>query len=149
MHLGDGVYEVKGTFETKGYGVSRKNISATLNFSLSDIDVEQLAHFAANTGKLIIDVVGPLEDESPAPDAGPQKKLFGEAWRDEAIETLDGVSIAGLKKLREGGLTTIGKLATYTSAGFKLANLVGKKHGEEVENASIAFFKAHPECTSA
>lgn len=62
---------ITGTFDVKGFSVTRKTISAGLTFALASIDVESLAHFAKRSGQVIITEVAdlPTEDKSATGDA--------------------------------------------------------------------------------
>lgn len=55
--------EVKGVFDCKGFNVSKKNISFGLTFSLADIQIEDLAHFAKRSGILTIDEIDDIPEE--------------------------------------------------------------------------------------
>lgn len=65
----DGVVgELESVFDVKGFGVRRKKISFSLSFSIADIKVEELAHFAKRHGRLAIDGVEELTEEDKEAD---------------------------------------------------------------------------------
>jgi hypothetical protein len=60
----DGVrHEVSSIFDVKRFGVAPRNITCGLTFSLADIDVEALSHFAKQKGRFIVDEVSAIPDE--------------------------------------------------------------------------------------
>lgn len=67
----DGVrHEVSSIFDVKRFGVAPRNITCGLTFSLADIDVEALSHFAKQKGRFIVDEVSaiPADDENEEAD---------------------------------------------------------------------------------
>lgn len=62
--LGDDMRRsVDGVFDVKGFRVTPKAISTGLTFSLRDVDVEELSHFAKKTGRFSVTGVTSLEIE--------------------------------------------------------------------------------------
>jgi len=59
--MGDTQHEIKSVFDVKRIGVSPKDISAGLTFALSEIPMEELAHFSKRAGWLTVDAVAELE----------------------------------------------------------------------------------------
>lgn len=64
----DMVHEFAATFDVKRIGVSPKNISAGLTFSLGEIDASELTYFAKRSGRLVVEKLTEL-NEADDPDA--------------------------------------------------------------------------------
>jgi hypothetical protein len=67
-------HTIKGAFDIKGFRVTSANIAAGLTFSLNDVELNELGHFAKRAGKLTIVNVEAIpgaedgEDESETED---------------------------------------------------------------------------------
>jgi len=61
--MDSGNTELNGSFDVKGFNVTAKNISFGLTFSLKDLEMELLGHFAKRNGRLNITEVAELPDE--------------------------------------------------------------------------------------
>lgn len=62
--------EIKTSFDVKSFHANPNNITATLSFSLKDVDGSTLSRFAKKQGKLIVDQVLAI----PAEEKGGKKK---------------------------------------------------------------------------
>lgn len=61
----DGVkHEIPGSFDVKGFRVTTDDICFGLTFSLKDVQVQELPYFAKKSGRLIIDLVTAIPEES-------------------------------------------------------------------------------------
>lgn len=61
-------YEVAGVFDSKKFGVTPRHITARATFSLADVDVEEIAHFAKRNGFIIAELVQQVDEEPPVED---------------------------------------------------------------------------------
>lgn len=66
----DGDEEIAGIFDVKGFTVTPKKISAGLTFSLKDLDIGTLSHFAKRDGRMVINGVQKIEDEEESDEEG-------------------------------------------------------------------------------
>jgi hypothetical protein len=55
-------HELKGVFDVKQFSANRKRISTGLTFSLAEIDVSEIGHFAKRSGRLIVTSAEELPD---------------------------------------------------------------------------------------
>lgn len=66
----DGVrHEVESIFDVKRFGVAPRAITCGLTFSLAEIDVEALTHFAKRKGRFIVDEIGEIPGDDENEDA--------------------------------------------------------------------------------
>ncbi len=61
-------HQVEGVFDVKRIGVNLKQISAGLTFSLASVDVRELAKLSKGSGRLIVEQIEDLPDESEDDD---------------------------------------------------------------------------------
>lgn len=67
-------HEVAGVFDCKSFRVSPKKITASLAFSIAEIDISKLAHFAKQCGRLVVDEIGEIK-KPPKADANGQQTI--------------------------------------------------------------------------
>lgn len=89
--------------------------------------------------------------ETKANGNGQAHKSNGNAaeWRSIQLDQLFDGGI--LKSLKKRGLTTVGGLAEYTSAGLKLTDVdgIGPDKADKIVNRLEQFWKEHPEAAAA
>jgi hypothetical protein len=66
---GDLKHELESTFDVKRFSASPKNITAGLTFSLQEVEVSELSHFAKRGGRLVVASIA----EIPAKQRGRKK----------------------------------------------------------------------------
>ena len=67
---GDLKHELESTFDVKRFSASPKNITAGLTFSLQEVEVSELSHFAKRGGRLVVAGI----EEIPAKQRGRKAK---------------------------------------------------------------------------
>jgi hypothetical protein len=141
----DTEYAVSGSFDVTRVGITRKNITTGITFSLNDIDVSDLSHFANKTGYLIVDGVGelPLQEKEVKPHVEGQFAFDG-AWRFFPLKKAFKGKI--LKSLLENGCDNLGLLAEYTKSGKKLVDMTGVGPGmaEEIVRVTDLIYADNP-----
>jgi hypothetical protein len=139
---------VNATFDCKRLGVSAMEYGIGLTFSLSDIDISELARFSKGSGRLTVDTVAELpdDDDDDANDHVPGTLKASEAeWAKVPLDTLfDG---ALLKSLKKAGLNTVGGLSEYTASDRRLTDIegIGPGKAELIENTMLNFWSDNPQ----
>jgi hypothetical protein len=57
--------ELAGTFDVKGFSVTRDTIGLGLTFALKSVEIDKLAHFAKRSGRLIVNSVEDIPAKDP------------------------------------------------------------------------------------
>jgi hypothetical protein len=144
----DDEYMLDGTFDVKRISVSPGEISTGLTFNKQEVDVEQLARFAKGSGRLIVETVEAIPDDSPAhaddPDHVPGSLKASGPWAEVKLSTLFEGSL--LKKLKAAGLETVGQLSNYTASEKRLTDIegIGPGASEKIENRMMQFWSDNP-----
>lgn len=60
--------QVPGSFDVKRIGMSPKDYSFRATFSLGEINIEDLSHFAKAKGRLIVEGIGEIPEDAPGGD---------------------------------------------------------------------------------
>lgn len=63
-------HEIPGSFDVKGFRVTPDDICFGLTFSLRDVKVEELPHFAKKSGRLIVEMVTAIPEDTKPSKAG-------------------------------------------------------------------------------
>jgi hypothetical protein len=113
-------HQVAGTFDVKRIGVNQTEIVTGLTFSLADLDVAELAKFSKGSGRLLVNEVGELPDDSGDDDSNEREDEPGslatdQPWREVKIATLFKGQKSLIKNLQEAKIETVGALADFTS----------------------------------
>lgn len=139
---------VDGVFDVKRFGANSKEISTGLTFSLRDVDVAELAKFSKGSGRLIVNNVGELPEDSKADDdegseeIDPSLEAAG-PWQHVPLSDLFHGAL--LKSLNEAGLNTVGDMAKYTAAN-RLTDIdgIGEGKAAKIEERMLEFWRANP-----
>lgn len=141
---------VDGVFDVKRFGANAKEISTGLTFSLADVDVRELAKFSKGSGRLIINVVAELPedtggDEEADDDETPDTLKAEGPWRNVPLDTMFHGAL--LRSLKQAGLATVGKLADYTATNQRLTDIdgIGEGKATQIEEAMMRFWEANPD----
>ncbi len=162
-HLLPGLkHEIDGSFDVKRFAVSPKNITAGLTFALKGLAIEELAHFAKKSGRLLIDTIEDIpvdveedDDDDEVHSSGFRSPESGGTgrWRDRPLQDLPGLKTrtkrALLAACEAKGIATIGGLSSLMEKHGswwqrELAG-IGDKAAEEISEAFVDFWATHPE----
>lgn len=146
---------IEATFDTKRLGVTATELATGLTFSLSDIDVAELAKFSKGRGVLTVSAVAALPDDEPEDDLDDDDEddheagLFktDEPWREFPLTKLN-LSPSIVKALKAAKLNTMGQLADYSSKpNARLTDIKGLGPGKAalVEEATLKFWQDNPQ----
>jgi hypothetical protein len=155
--------EIEATFDVKRFSMGPKDITTGLTFSIGDVDVETLSHFAKRKGELRIASVSKLEDASDdfddddadteelaedERDAAHGKDTDANGWRRRDVSHL-GAPDRVTNALRTAGVKTLGKLSDTMNKGgvwwhHELKG-VGEKAAEQIGDLFAEFWSRHPE----
>ncbi len=150
--VGDETHEVSGTFDVKRIGANAEEISTGLTFSLSDVDISELAKFSKGTGRLIVREVNELPDDAAddSDDEAPEAKRPAPVratgpWRKVKLDELFSGGI--LKALNEADLKTVGQLSDYTASDKRLTDLdgIGPGKAANIEERMLEFWASNPQ----
>ena len=148
----DITHELKGSFDVKRFGVSLKNITASLSFSIASIDIAELASFASRTGRLVVDLLQDIPTDSPKKSKtlpGQTNLVTNEPWRKFPIIEL-GLPAGIIKALAAKDIETIGALSDFTSGDKPLTWIpgVGPGASSKIEEAMMRFWESNPQTDS-
>jgi len=169
-HLFDGNKpEIEATFDVKRFSMGPKDITTGLTFSIGDVDVETLSHFAKRKGELRIASVSKLEDasddfdeEEDAEEADEEAEELAEdkhdaahgkdtdpnGWRRRDVSHL-GAPDRVTNALRTAGVKTLGKLSDTMNKGgvwwHHDLKGIGEKAAEQIGDLFAEFWSRHPE----
>ncbi len=137
-------HRVNGAFDVRGFRVTPKTFTTRLSFSIESINVEELSHFAKQSGRLIAELILGIPKEAKHDPKQKSLPLDG-PWADQEISLLNiGDNTAG--KLYKNGVNNLGQLKTLIkSANDALEKIVGKRDAQHVDQALVEFFASHPE----
>ncbi len=158
----DGLLEVNGTFDVKGFKVSSNSIDFGLTFSLKDLDRATFSEFAKVGGRLIVtgvedipeDAVDEEEDDEEDEAAETSKAAASgadEAWKSEKVrDALKGLGkrvYDGIDKLLggDGEPVTLGALFEWKNGGggsrwWTNIDGVGEAAATKIDDAIEAFW---------
>lgn len=144
-------HQVKGVFDVKRIGVSREQIVTGLTFSLSDIDVSELAKLSKGAGRLIIHTVMEIpdgqafEEHDSDDDDVPDTLLSDGPWREVSLDELFIGAIRAA--LHEADIDTVGELHDWTASKKLLTDIKGIGPGKaaQIEDRILQFWSDNPQ----
>ncbi|MGB0888913.1 MAG: hypothetical protein ACPGWS_01395 [Solirubrobacterales bacterium] len=146
--LVDSDHVIAGAFDVKGFSVKTKAIGTGFTFVLEEIDVAELAKFANGRGRLIVDEVTEIPQESISEEEDHRPLLVDDAeWREVNLDSLFDAKKATRKHLRVAGIDTVGQLSDFTAGEGLLTDIegIGKAKAEEIEERLMDFWEDNPQ----
>lgn len=149
---------IEGAFDVKGFSVKEKTISAGFTFSLKDVDIERLSHFANKIGRIIVNEINLIPQDAPAYDdeeeseveaeADPSLAVEGDPMKTKITELFEG---RDLKALQAGGVKTVADFVRLNKDEFWIDNLpgCGPVMKERIADRMVQYWSMNPEPVEA
>lgn len=140
----DADLEIEGVFDLKRFGFNAEYLTTSLQFSINDIDVEEMCQMAYGEGRLVVKSVSeiPAEVKDTKPARSAAVKADG-PWRKVPLSDLFHGAV--LKALNDADIETVGALADWRSGGKEYTAIkgIGPEKATQIENGLESFWDAN------